>query len=70
MIRMKTASDVRRALQSVGNKVLAGTISTQQANSFVYVCNAILVSIRTDEQEKKITELEQMLENMEGGKRL
>ena len=59
MIRMKTANDVRRALQRVGNDVLSGKIEPKIANSFCYVASTLLSSIRTDEQERRIAELEE-----------
>jgi hypothetical protein len=36
-------------------------IEPKIANSLILACNAILSGIRTDEQERKITQLEQLL---------
>ena len=44
--------------------VANGTIEPKQANSIIMACNAVLSSIRTDEQEKKIDELNRMLEEL------
>ena len=41
--------------------VLNGEIDTKTANTLTVVCNALLSSIRTDEQEKRIEELEILL---------
>lgn len=41
--------------------VLNGELDTKTANSITLACNAILSCIRTDEQEKKLAELEQIL---------
>lgn len=41
--------------------VLNGELDTKTANSIILACNAILSGIRTDEQEKKLAELEQIL---------
>lgn len=58
--RLKTASDVRRALAFVANEVLEGNITPGKANAFTYCCQSILNSIRQDEQDKKIQELEEL----------
>ena len=42
-----------------------GELDTKTANSLILACNAILSGIRTDEQEKKIAELEQILNERE-----
>lgn len=41
--------------------VLNGELDPKAANSIILACNAILSGIRTDEQEKKIKELEEIL---------
>ena len=38
-----------------------GELDTKTANSIILACNAILSGIRTDEQEKKLIELERIL---------
>jgi hypothetical protein len=60
-ISLKTSSDVRRALNRVANMVLNGDIDTKRANTIILACNAILGAIRTDEQQKKIDKLEELL---------
>lgn len=64
--RLRTAPDVRRALSRITNMLANNEISTQKANSLILACNAVLNSIRTDEQQKKIDELEEMLNRIEG----
>ncbi len=59
--RLKTAGDVRRALAYVNNKVLDGELDLKIANTFINGCNAILNSIRIDEQDKRIEEIESFL---------
>ncbi|WP_286944769.1 hypothetical protein [Acetobacterium sp. UBA5834] len=59
---MKTPQDVRRALNRVANMALNGEIDTKVANTIILACNAILGSIRTDDQQKKIDELERILD--------
>lgn len=62
--RLKTASDVRRILAAVANDVLNGNISEKRASTFTYVCTAILQSIRVDEQDKRMDELETMIQEI------
>ena len=64
MMRMKTAADVRRALQRVGNMVLEGKVEPKAANAFCYCASTILASLRTDEQQRKIEELEEMINDV------
>jgi hypothetical protein len=61
-LNMKTPQDVRRALNRVANMALNGEIDTKVANTIILACNAILGSIRTDDQQKKIDELERILD--------
>lgn len=60
-LKLDTPQAVRKALSRVANMVLNGELDTKTANSIILACNAILSSIRTDEQDKKIMELEQIL---------
>lgn len=41
--------------------VANGEMDTKTANTIILGCNAVLSSIRTDEQQKKIDDLEKML---------
>lgn len=61
-LRMNTISDVRRTLVRISNLVINNEIDTKTANTIILACNAILSSIRTDDQQKKIDELERLLE--------
>ncbi|MDO9492492.1 hypothetical protein [Acetobacterium sp.] len=65
-ISLKTPADVRRALNRVANMVLNGEIDTKRANTIIFACNSILGAIRTDEQQKKIDELEELLNEQVG----
>lgn len=61
-LRMQTSSDVRAALNRVANMVLNGEIDVKSANCIIYAASTILGSIRTDELETKVKELEATLE--------
>ena len=60
-LKLTTATEVRRALTRVSNMVLNGELDPKRANAIILACNAILSSIRTDEQGMKMAELEELL---------
>ena len=60
MHRLKNPVDVRRFLQRVINETYEGKLDTKVANSIYNGCNVLLSSFRTDEQEKRIAEIEKM----------
>lgn len=63
-LRMGNATEVRRTLARVANMALNGEIDTKKANTVILACNAVLNAIRTDEQQKKIDELETLLNDL------
>ena len=60
-LRMGTPTEIKRTLARVANMALNGEIDTKTANTIILACNASLGAIRTDEQQKKIDELEVLL---------
>ncbi len=64
-LKLDTPSNVRKSLSKVTNMVINGELPTGQANTIILACNAILGSIRADEQEKKIKELEELIESIQ-----
>ena len=60
-LRMKTAGDCRRALAKIANGILDGSIEPRVGNAAVYAVSALISSLRVDETERKIAELEEML---------
>lgn len=60
-LRMRTPTEIRRTLARVANMAMNGKIDTKTANTIILACNAVLSAIRTDEQRKKIDELEELL---------
>ena len=64
-MKLSTPKEVRKSLATVANMVLNGEIESKKANAFVYVTNAILTSIRIDEQEKQIQELKEIVQNIQ-----
>lgn len=63
-LKTKTPAEVRRTLSRVMNMVVNGEIDNKTANTIILGCNAVLSAIRTDEQQRKINELENILNNM------
>lgn len=60
-LRLSTPSEIRKTLARITNMIANNEIDTKKANKIIYSCNAILNSIRTDELEKQIQELEDMV---------
>lgn len=58
---MSTPREVRASLSKIANAVYNGEIDPKRANAILYACNAILNAIRTDEQERKLDELERLV---------
>ena len=60
-LKTRTASEVRKTLTRVMNMVANSEMDNKTANTIILGCNAVLSSIRTDDQQKKIDELEKIL---------
>ena len=63
--KTSTPKEVRKTLSSLVNLVANDEIDQKKANSIVYITNAILTSIRVDEQEKQIQELKQIVQEIQ-----
>lgn len=63
-LTLNTPANVRITLSRVANMIVNGEIDTKRANTIIYACNSILSSIRTDEQEKRIQKLEEMIRDV------
>lgn len=63
-LRMRTATEVRRTLARVANMALNGEVDTKVANTIILACNGVLSAIRTEEQQQKINELEELLKDI------
>lgn len=64
-LRMGTPTEVRRVLARVSTEVYNGDLDTKTANTIILACNAVLNSLRTDEQQKKLDELERLLNDLQ-----
>lgn len=63
-LRLNTPTDVRKTLVRVSNMVANGEMDSKRGNTIISACNSVLSAIRTDEQEKKIAELQQLLDSV------
>lgn len=63
-LKTRTATEVRRTLSRVMNMVANREMDNKTANTIILGCNAVLSAIRTDEQQRKIDELERILNGM------
>lgn len=63
-LKTKTPTEVRRTLSRVMNMAANGQMDNKTANTIILGCNAVLSAIRTDEQQRKINELENILNSM------
>lgn len=62
-LKLSTPAEVRAAMSRIANAVFNGEIESKEANAIVYACNTILSSIRLDQQQKKLEELERLLDS-------
>lgn len=60
-LKLSTPAEVRKALNRIANMILNGQIDPKSANAIIYACNVVLGAIRTDEQEKRLDELTDIL---------
>lgn len=60
-LKIRTATEVRRTLSRVMNMLANGEMDNKTANTIILGCNAVLSAIRIDEQQRKIDELERIL---------
>ena len=60
-LKLSSPAEVRKALARIANMVINNELSNNTANTLIFACNAVLNSIRTDEQERKLVQLEHAL---------
>ena len=63
-LKTKTATEVRRTLSRVLTMVANKEMDNKTANTIILGCNAVLSAIRTDEQQRRINELEKILQEV------
>lgn len=60
-LKMKTPQDIRKSINRISNMLLNDQIEPKVANALIYGCNSALNSLRIDEMQAKINELEEFL---------
>jgi len=63
-LKMSTSREVRRTVNRISNMLLNGELDPKTANAILYACNVCLGAIRTDEQQKKLDELEKLVQEL------
>ena len=63
-LKLGTSSEVKHAVNRIANMLLNGEIDPKTANAILYATNVILGAIRVDEQQRKLDELEQLVEEL------
>lgn len=63
-LKMSTSREVRRTVNRVANMLLNDEIDAKTANAILYGCNVCLGAIRVDDQQAKLEELEQLVEEI------
>lgn len=63
-LRFDTPRDVRQSATRVANMLLNGEIGAKAGQAIISACKVCLDSIRTDEQQKKLDELEKIMEQL------
>ena len=56
-------------MNRIANMLLNGEIDAKTANAILYACNVTLGAIRVDEQQAKLDELEQIVEDITNGRK-
>lgn len=65
-LKMNTAEEVRETLTLIAEKVINYEMDSKTAAALNSLCTTVLNSIRTDELDKEMTELKQIIEEMTG----
>lgn len=65
-LNLSTPQDIRKAANRVANMLLNGEIGAKAGHAILYGCRVCLDSIRTDEQQKKLDDLEKLVEQLAG----
>ncbi len=65
-LKMSNSGEIRRTVNRIANMLLNGEVDPRTANAILYACNVCLGAIRTDEQAKKLDELEKLVTELTG----
>lgn len=63
-LKMSTPREARQAANRIANMLLNRELDPKTANAILYAINVTLGSIRVDEQQKRLEELEEFINEM------
>lgn len=64
-LKMSSPAEIKRTINRISNMVLNEQLDPKRANAILYACNTALSSIRIDEQEKRLDELEKLVSDLQ-----
>ena len=64
-LKMSSPAEIKRTVNRISNMVLNEQLDPKRANAILYACNTALSSIRIDEQEKRLDELEKLVNDLQ-----
>ncbi len=63
-LKLSTPQDIRKSANRIANMLLNGELGAKAGHAILYGCKICLDSIRVDEQQTKLDELERLVEEM------
>lgn len=63
-LKFNTAKDIQRSLTKINNMLLNKQIDPKYANAITLACNTILGTLKYSDQDRKLQELEELIDNM------
>ena len=63
-LNLSSPREVRMSANRVANMLINDELEAKTANAVLYACNVCLTSIRTDEQERRLDELEKLVKEL------
>ena len=64
-LNLSDPRNIRKSANRVANMLLNGEIGAKAGHAILYGCRVCLESIRTDEQERRLDELEKLVKEFE-----
>ena len=63
-LKLSTPQDIRKSANRIANMLLNGELGAKAGHAILYSCKICLDSIRVDEQQTKLDELERLVEEV------
>lgn len=64
-LKLSTPGEARQSAARIANMLLNREMDSKTANAILYAINVTLGSIRVDEQQRKLDELERIVEELQ-----